>query len=129
MQWRKHILLPPAGRAEFIVTGPAPGVAAKLVTRSIDTGRVGDNDPVRPLATIIATQDAAQPRSKLPATSAAMAAPRYVALHKVKPARQRLLYFSERPKDPSDPNSPTQFFLTVDGQEPQVRVRSNGFSY
>jgi FtsP/CotA-like multicopper oxidase with cupredoxin domain len=38
----------------------------------------------------------------------------------VKPTRTRKLYFSEKQQDPSDPNSPTTFYLTVDGQEPKV---------
>jgi FtsP/CotA-like multicopper oxidase with cupredoxin domain len=36
----------------------------------------------------------------------------------VAPARVRKLYFSERPQNPADPNSPTLFFITVDGQAP-----------
>ena len=45
------ILIPPAGRAEFIVT--APGAAVKnaiFQTLNINTGPDGDNDPTRPLA-------------------------------------------------------------------------------
>jgi FtsP/CotA-like multicopper oxidase with cupredoxin domain len=38
----------------------------------------------------------------------------------VKPARTRTLYFSEKPHDPKDPNSPTDFYITVDGQEPKL---------
>src|SRR6185369_11311412 len=57
-RFRSHILLPPAGRAEFVVTGPPEGKDARLVTRSVDTGPVGDNDPVRPLAIIKADANA-----------------------------------------------------------------------
>jgi hypothetical protein len=50
------ILLAPAARAEFIVTGPAPTVnRAALMTLNIDTGPDGDNDPTRPIATVIAS--------------------------------------------------------------------------
>jgi FtsP/CotA-like multicopper oxidase with cupredoxin domain len=118
-KWRSHILLPPAGRAEFVVTGPSVGMDARLVTRSVDTGPVGDNDPVRPLATIKVDSNAAEPQSKLSRARAAIAQTHYIPLRNVKPARQRLLYFSERPQDPNNPGSPTQFFLTVDGQTPQ----------
>jgi FtsP/CotA-like multicopper oxidase with cupredoxin domain len=38
----------------------------------------------------------------------------------VKPVRTRTLYFTERPHDPNDPKSPTDFYLTVDGQEPKL---------
>lgn len=36
----------------------------------------------------------------------------------VQPFRERKLYFSERPSKADDPNSPTAFMLTVDGQPP-----------
>jgi FtsP/CotA-like multicopper oxidase with cupredoxin domain len=36
----------------------------------------------------------------------------------VKPIRARKLYFSERPANIDDPNSPTVFMLTVEGQPP-----------
>ena len=36
------------------------------------------------------------------------------------PIRQRKLYFSEAPVNPSDPTGPTNFFITVDGQTPHV---------
>lgn len=32
----------------------------------------------------------------------------------------RKLYFSEEQQDPSNPNSPTKFFITVEGQRPAV---------
>ena len=44
-----HILLAPAARAEFIVTGPSSKVKnAAFMTLNIDTGPFGDNDPTRP---------------------------------------------------------------------------------
>jgi len=50
---QKNILLPPAGRAEFIVTGPSRRVQdAQLVTRKIDGGPASDSNPARPLAVI-----------------------------------------------------------------------------
>ena len=119
-RWRSHILLPPAGRAEFIITGPAAGMNAKLVTRSVDTGPVGDNDPVRPLADIKVDADAPEPTSVLPADAKIQASQKgYVPLRDVKPVRTRRLYFSEKPQDPNNPSSPTQFFVTVEGQTPQ----------
>jgi FtsP/CotA-like multicopper oxidase with cupredoxin domain len=38
---------------------------------------------------------------------------------KVRPIRTRKLYFSEKLQDPNDPNSPTTFYLTVEGQTPK----------
>ncbi len=116
--WESHLLLPPASRVEFIFKG-VPGIArASLVTRTVDTGPAGENDPTRPLATIVPSNDAPEPRAKLSAHPTPLPAARSTWLGNVKPARVRKLYFSERPQDPANPNGPTSFFITVDGQEP-----------
>src|SRR5580658_2550800 len=62
-----HIGIPPGARAEFIVEGPPAGVPALLVTRSVDTGPGGENDPNRALASIVAVAEAPELRSTLPA--------------------------------------------------------------
>src|SRR5215467_4487493 len=63
----KHLLIPPAGRAEFIMTGPSLRVRnAVLVTRGVDTGPDGDNDPTRPIATLKASVNAAEPPLEVP---------------------------------------------------------------
>jgi FtsP/CotA-like multicopper oxidase with cupredoxin domain len=46
--------------------------------------------------------------------------PRATWLGNVQPTRTRKLYFSEKLQDPKDPNSPTAFYLTVEGQTPAV---------
>ena len=48
-----HVLLPPAGRLEAIVTGPAAGTAGRLVSRCVDTGPDGDPNPAMVLADIV----------------------------------------------------------------------------
>jgi len=48
-----HVLLPPAGRLEAIVTGPAAGTARHLVSRCVDTGPDGDPNPAMVLADIV----------------------------------------------------------------------------
>jgi FtsP/CotA-like multicopper oxidase with cupredoxin domain len=118
--WQSHILMPPAGRAEIIVKGPAEGVKASLVTRTVDTGPAGENDPTRPLATIVAAADAAEPRARLDASPAPLARPSLAWLGDVQPVRTRKLYFSEKPHDSKDPKSPTDFYMTVEGQEPKL---------
>lgn len=117
IDWKFHIFLPPAGRAEFIVKGPAEGVRASLVTRTVDTGPAGENDPTRPLAIITARAGAPEPQSQLP-VAAATAPSTAIPLSKIAPAHQRKLYFSEIAQNPNDPNSPTVFMLTVEGQPP-----------
>jgi suppressor of ftsI len=57
-EFADHILVPPAGRVEAIVTGPKPGAPASLRTRCFDTGPDGDPNPEMVLADMV---DLAQP--------------------------------------------------------------------
>ena len=116
----KYILLPPGGRVEFVLKAPAEGQKAQLMTRSVDTGPLGENDPWRPLATVIGTAGAPEPRSTLPQSAEKLPSPDAVMLEKVVASRQRKLFFSEEPQDPKDPASPTKFYVTVDGEKPRV---------
>ncbi len=116
--FKGHVLIPPAGRAEFIVKGPKEGVHASLVTRTVDSGPAGENDPTRPLANIVGRADAPDPHSRLPVSPATLASQRGTPLKQVTPVRERKLYFSERPQDPKNPNGPIVFFLTVEGKTP-----------
>jgi FtsP/CotA-like multicopper oxidase with cupredoxin domain len=112
------ILLPPAGRAEFIVTGPGPGVtAAKFVTLNVDTGPGGDSDPTRPLAGIKTTLEP-DPLPRIPDPSLPPGRQRFEGLASASAKVTRTLYFSEVLSNPNDPNSPTNFFMTVDGATP-----------
>lgn len=47
-----HVLLPPAGRLEAIVTGPTTGAPPRLISRCVDTGPDGDPNPAMVLADI-----------------------------------------------------------------------------
>ena len=116
--YQDHIGLPPGGRAEFIVTGPAEGVKAELLTRSVNTGAGGENDPFRPLATIVSSKNAPEPHSKFSATPEPLVRASTPWLGKALPAYERRLYFTEKLQDPNDPNSPTTFYITVEGQQP-----------
>jgi len=118
--WQSHVLLPPAGRVGMIVNGPPAGVQASLVTRTVDTGPAGENDPTRPLAAIVAEPDTPEPRVQLALDPVPLPRPSAPWLGAVAPIRTRTLYFSERPHDPKDPKSPTDFYLTVEGQEPKL---------
>ena len=119
--WQSHLGVPPGGRIEFIVNAPAEGTAT-LITRSVNTGPAGENDPTRPLLTIVSSPDAPKPASSLPAAAAIQAAKPAALpwLGAATPIRTRKLYFSEKPQNPSDPNSPVSFYLTVEGQTPAV---------
>ena len=118
--WQSHALVPPAGRVEIVMKGPPPDHKASFVTRTVDTGPAGENDPTRPLATLLSTGDAPLPRFHLASTPEPLSPSRLPWLGTVEPVRTRNLYFSEQPRDPQDPNSPTDFFITVDGQPPRL---------
>jgi FtsP/CotA-like multicopper oxidase with cupredoxin domain len=66
VEFASHILVPPAGRVEAIVTGPKSGTRASLRTLCFDTGRDGDPNPAMVLADLA---NVAQPRPVLRATS------------------------------------------------------------
>ena len=117
--WVDHIGLPPAARAEFVIDGPPLGVPGLLVTRTVDTGPGGENDPNRALASIIALKDAPRPQSVLPSHPKPLPPPALPWLGDVQPVRVRRLYFSEKLANPNDPTSATEFYLTVDGQTPK----------
>src|SRR5713101_2895474 len=58
-----HVLVPPAGRLEAIVTGPTAGTPRRLVSRCVDTGPDGDPKPAMVLADVVA-RAAASPTPK-----------------------------------------------------------------
>ena len=121
---RDHLLIPPAGRAEFIVTGPSARVkVARLMTLNIETGPLGDNDPERPVAAITTSPSStgalASALLTTPAPDGApVVQPRFAGLRTATPVTHRTIYFSEIVSDPNNPESPTNFFITVDGQTP-----------
>jgi FtsP/CotA-like multicopper oxidase with cupredoxin domain len=117
------ILIPPASRAEFIVTGPSTSVKnAVFQTLKIDTGPDGDADPTRPLALI--RTSAPTPLPVTEAVASPLSGNRFAGLASAAPTAKRTLFFSEHPSDPTDPNSEPNFFITVDGQ-PEVLFDAN----
>jgi FtsP/CotA-like multicopper oxidase with cupredoxin domain len=120
VSWQTHLGLPPGSRMEFILAGPPAGVTGLLVTRTVDTGPGGENDPNRMIATITASADAPEPQARLEASPKPLPPPSVAWLGSVAPVRTRKLYFSEEPVDPNNPTGPTRFYLTVDGEKPTV---------
>jgi FtsP/CotA-like multicopper oxidase with cupredoxin domain len=118
VDWQPHLGVPPGARVEFIVKGPPASVSALLVTRTVDTGAGGENDPNRALARITVSKDAPEPASVLDASAEPRPASQLPRLGSVTPVRTRRLYFSEKLLDPNNPNSATEFYLTVEGQTP-----------
>jgi FtsP/CotA-like multicopper oxidase with cupredoxin domain len=115
-----HIVIPPGSRAEFIVEGPPLGTHGLLITRTVNTGPDGENDPNRALASVEADVGAREPQSRLPAQGAPLPRPQLPWVGDVTPVRTRKLFLSERRSDPANPNSPTLFFVTQDGETPKV---------
>jgi FtsP/CotA-like multicopper oxidase with cupredoxin domain len=113
-----HVGVPPGARVEFIVSAPRLGESGLFVTRTVDTGRGGENDPNRALASIEATLEAPEPRSRLPESAAPLPVASRPWVGDVTPVRVRKLFFSEKLSDPGNPNSATEFYITVDGQTP-----------
>ncbi len=120
------ILIPPAGRAEFIVTTPSAAVtSATFQTLKVHTGPDGDNDTTRTLAMLIRDEKAADGLPKMPAASAAPGPQRFERLAQAPIAARRILYFSEVLSEPDNPASPTNFFITVDGATPTLFSAAN----
>ena len=121
------VLLGPGARAEFVITTPKVGDQAQLVTQYWNTGPDGDYDPARPIANIVSqngVENSAVPGAsvvrRLPGKAAPTKVTRFADLAAATPVAQRNLYFSEVLLDPSNPLSPTTFFITGEGQTPVV---------
>ena len=120
------ILLPPGSRAEFVVTTPNVGDQAQLTTQYWNTGPDGDFDPTRTIANIVSSVGAESAGAtsaavlKLPSRAALLKVKRFANLALATPVAQRNLYFSEVLQDPTNPNSPTNFFITEQGQTPAI---------
>jgi FtsP/CotA-like multicopper oxidase with cupredoxin domain len=119
-EWLQNIVVAPGARVEFIMVAPPEGAPAMLVTRWVDTGETGENDPNRPLVSIVARAGAQEPRSILPKAAEPLPPPARPWIGSVRPTRVRRLYFSEDAPDPKNPSAPTHFYLTLDGQTPKA---------
>ncbi len=126
----KQILIPPAGRAEFIVQAPPVEASAVFFTQAYSTGPTGNEDVAEPLANIqvigtgsshtakVAASAPAPPATPTPApASASTKALKVSDLARQPATAQRKLYFSE---EFGGTNGPIQFYITVDGQKQRV---------
>jgi FtsP/CotA-like multicopper oxidase with cupredoxin domain len=114
------ILLPPAGRAEFIVEAPSSATSAIFISNAYSTGPTGNPDLEQRLANIELTTDSEameETKPVAPATQPPSAGMKFAGLSKLTPSAQRKLYFSE---EFGGTNGPIQFYITVDGQKQKV---------
>jgi FtsP/CotA-like multicopper oxidase with cupredoxin domain len=120
-----HVLLPPAGRVEAIVTAPDQGGRSVFRTRCVDTGPDGDPNPEMILADIASTDTAPSP--PLP-VSAATAKPPAFGLDDVQRVKREppgfIAVFSEDDKG-----------FYINGQkyspdaQPMVRAKVGGYAH
>ena len=115
------IAMSPGQRAEFVITPPGPAVKTAVIqTLNINTGLIGDTDPVRVIARI-ATQSTDTGLPRLPDFQAITWPQRFEGLDDLQVSARRKLYFSETLQDPAHPQtSPTNFYITVAGQTPEL---------
>ena len=134
-----HLLIPPAGRAEFIVTTPSATVKKAIFeTLEIDGGPAGDNNLRRTMAVLVPLPPpptAALAPGAAPAVAALRTLPRstgrpgpqrFDGLNKAPVTASRKLFFSEEDifvKAPAE--FPLNFFITVDGQTPKLFSPTN----
>jgi FtsP/CotA-like multicopper oxidase with cupredoxin domain len=111
------ILLPPAGRVEFIVTGPPPNQPASFVTTGYNTGAVGNPNTFQELAEILTSNDASTDLPRMPAATPATKPQRFEGLMNAPVTTARTLYFSETT---AGTNGPTNYYITVSGQRPHL---------
>jgi len=110
------ILVPPAGRAEFIVQAPPSGGSAVFFTNTYNTGPTGNLDLSQTLANIVTSNDAAattMPKATPPSADGV----KFFDFAQHPATIQRNLYFSE---EFGGTNGPIQFYVTVDGQKQKV---------
>lgn len=108
------VYIPPAGRVEFIVP-PLNQTTSFLETVGFDTGPGGDPMGPARLANIAVASGNVNP-ARVPSVPTP-ARQRFAGLPAVKPSTTRNLYFSETNVGT---NGPTQFFITLDGQQPRT---------
>ncbi len=109
----------PGARAEFVLTTPNVGDTAQLFTQYQNTGPDGDFDPARPIANIVSQSSAAAP-ARMPHVGSAVSTTLNNSLANLTPTAHRNIYFSEVLLNPADPNSPTNFYITEEGQTPAL---------
>ena len=114
------ILVPPAGRAEFIVQGPPAGGTGEFLTNSYSTGLTGNPDLTQLLAALLPkggdveakTQPATEESAK---TSSGKI--RWSDTEAKRVTAERKIFFSE---EFGGTNGPIHFYITVQGQKQKI---------
>jgi FtsP/CotA-like multicopper oxidase with cupredoxin domain len=109
------ILIPPAGRAEFIVQAPPSGAPAIFYTNAYSTGPTGNADLQQTLAKIELSDESES--AHMPSAPASPDQAHVSNLFEQAPTAQRKIYFSE---EFGGTNGPIQFYITLDGEKQKV---------
>jgi FtsP/CotA-like multicopper oxidase with cupredoxin domain len=116
--YETQILLPPAGRVEFITPGLPAGQQGIFQTNGFATGPVGNpNAPQQLLKIFPSDNPKVEPKPAPVSTKPPAERQRFAGLVTAQPTTTRNLYFSEQTVGS---NGPTQYFITVAGQKPKV---------
>jgi FtsP/CotA-like multicopper oxidase with cupredoxin domain len=114
------VLIPPAGRAEFIVAGPSASVKhAVFMADHPDTGPAGDLDTRRPLATIQLTKDIKKTPRRIMPVAGNISGNRFANVEDSMVTAHRTLAFSEAIGTETglrQPGAGGIFYITVKGQ-------------
>jgi FtsP/CotA-like multicopper oxidase with cupredoxin domain len=112
------ILVPPAGRAEFIVQAPPTGSTGQFISLAYSTGPTGNADLEQVLANVQLTADDGA-KVKVPESGLRISydSLKFAGLKGLTPTATRSIYFSE---EFGGTNGPIQFYVTVDGQKQKV---------
>ncbi len=111
-----NIELPPGARVEFVITTPAAGEQAELVTTKWNTGVEGDSDPARPIVSVVSSAEASEPA--VPAKEKPAA---WKARSKSLDGRhvERRIYFSQFSPNPAEGDTSVFYYVTVAGNRPE----------
>jgi FtsP/CotA-like multicopper oxidase with cupredoxin domain len=123
-RFETSILIPPAGRAEFIVEPPPAGASAIFQTAQYNDGPTGNPNLTTQFGNIELAKEGEEdgggeymPSPAKPPSRAARKLLRFSGLATAKVTAQRKLYFSE---EFNGTNGPSQFYITVDGERPKI---------
>jgi FtsP/CotA-like multicopper oxidase with cupredoxin domain len=121
-QEQDTILIPPAGRAEFIVQAPSAGGSASFFTSAYSTGPTGNADVSQTIADVqVVNGDKSGDNDSRHMPKATASSPvsdlKFSDLSHAQVTAQRKLFFSE---EFGGTNGPIEFYITVDGQKQKV---------
>ena len=114
---QKTILVPPAGRAEFIVQAPPAGALATFETVAYSTGPTGNADLQQTLGNIQLSGAGSSSPAPTATASESIGDLKFSDLANQPITASRKLFFSE---EFGGTNGPIQFYITVDGQKQKV---------